>query len=275
MEDGLEGANKTEGGLVYVVHNDWIQNPKAEDGCKTYKIGITAGTVEDRYYGLGLKMPSKFVCDFAYEFDDGRYRKVESGLHDIFDAQCKGGEWFELKQSALNKIRSLCEEIGGKLVTSAVQEEIEEQVDESEEKSKLKYHKKTEEECKEEWDKEENKPIKEIAEYLEDLISKSGAIDDLRVRYENKIFFCTRDKNTSYFRLEKRSGVFQLFIQVNADKLLRLNNFLAEKHYKSEPYGVTDVKGLYIPVKNIKFIDDNKEMFIEIAKFVKDLKTRA
>jgi hypothetical protein len=54
-------------GILYVVFNKWIKNPDSNE--IPYKIGITRGSVEDRYYGLGLKMPGKFETLFAYEFD--------------------------------------------------------------------------------------------------------------------------------------------------------------------------------------------------------------
>ena len=55
-------------GLLYVVYNDWICNPITNE--MPYKIGITTKTVEDRYYGLGLKMPGEFKIKFAYKFSD-------------------------------------------------------------------------------------------------------------------------------------------------------------------------------------------------------------
>ncbi|GMO49495.1 MAG: hypothetical protein Ta2B_30570 [Termitinemataceae bacterium] len=45
-------------GILYVVFNKWINNPETQE--MPYKIGITRGSVDDRYYGLGLKMPGKF-----------------------------------------------------------------------------------------------------------------------------------------------------------------------------------------------------------------------
>jgi hypothetical protein len=39
-------------GIVYVVYNRWIRNSESNEA--PYKIGITRGPVEDRYYG-GIK----------------------------------------------------------------------------------------------------------------------------------------------------------------------------------------------------------------------------
>jgi len=114
-----------ESGLVYVVHNDWIQNPNAKEGCKTYKIGITAGSVEDRYYGLGLKMPSEFKCDFAYRFNSEQYKKVETTLHNLLNQTNVGGEWFDLNRIALNGVHEVCKQNGGELITDAIEDEIE------------------------------------------------------------------------------------------------------------------------------------------------------
>jgi hypothetical protein len=59
-------------GILYVVFNKWICDPETR---KTpYKIGITASSVEDRYYGLGLKMPGKFETKFAYKLKNYKKR---------------------------------------------------------------------------------------------------------------------------------------------------------------------------------------------------------
>ena len=82
-------------GKLYVVHNEWIKDP--ETGNVPYKIGITKNTVKHRYYGLGLKMPGEFECDFAYEFDDeGLYAKLEKRIHGLLDLQRLNGEWFNV-----------------------------------------------------------------------------------------------------------------------------------------------------------------------------------
>ena len=108
-------------GKVYVVHNEWIQNPVTGD--MPYKIGITKTTVDGRYYGLGLKMPGEFICDFAYEFTEN-YTTVEKALHDILNKVNVNGEWFNLNEDALGGIQKICEMMGGKLVTDKVEQEI-------------------------------------------------------------------------------------------------------------------------------------------------------
>ena len=108
-------------GKVYVVHNEWILNPK--NGKMPYKIGITMNSIEHRYYGLGLKMPGEFICDFAYEFDEG-YSKVEKTLHNMLNQLNVNGEWFSINEEALDGIRNICELAGGKLITEEIEEEI-------------------------------------------------------------------------------------------------------------------------------------------------------
>jgi hypothetical protein len=111
-----------ENGKVYVVHNEWIQDP--ETGEIPYKIGITKSSVDDRYYGLGLKMPGEFICDFAYEFGNN-YAKVEKTLHNMLNQLNINGEWFNINEEALEGIKNVCELAGGKLITEIVEEEIE------------------------------------------------------------------------------------------------------------------------------------------------------
>jgi len=111
-----------EAGIVYVVHNEWIRNPDS-NGNVPYKIGITKNSVSDRYYGLGLKMPGKFVCDFAYEFSTG-YEEVETILHQMLDKSRLNGEWFAIGSTELDAIKKSCERFGGTLVTESVENGI-------------------------------------------------------------------------------------------------------------------------------------------------------
>jgi hypothetical protein len=121
-------------GKVYVVHNDWIRDPNP-NGNMPYKIGITKGTVSDRYYGLGLKMPGEFVCDFAYEFDKD-YDKIETTLHELLNESRINGEWFSINGTTLVAIKKICEMAGGILVTDSVEDAIDElQTDEDESQS--------------------------------------------------------------------------------------------------------------------------------------------
>ena len=55
-------------GILYVIFNKWISDPDTKK--MPYKIGITKNTVEDRFYGLGLKMPGTFETLFAYKIKD-------------------------------------------------------------------------------------------------------------------------------------------------------------------------------------------------------------
>jgi len=111
-------------GIVYVVHNNWIQNPDAKMGCKTYKIGITTKSVSTRYYGLDLKMPSEFVCDFAYKFDNEQYKAVEKKLQKILNQLNVGGEWYDLNDDTLDGVHDVCKQNGGELITDDIEKEI-------------------------------------------------------------------------------------------------------------------------------------------------------
>ncbi|MCL2806500.1 MAG: GIY-YIG nuclease family protein [Treponema sp.] len=79
-------------GLLYVVYNEWIKNP--ETGRMPYKIGITTKNVDERYYGLGLKMPGEFETLFAYKFDN--CAKAEHLIQGVYESYCVNGEWFEI-----------------------------------------------------------------------------------------------------------------------------------------------------------------------------------
>jgi len=114
-----------DSGILYVVFNKWISNP--DTGEIPYKIGITRGSVEDRYYGLGLKMPGKFETLFAYEFDD--CSKAEKLIHGILDKKRGNGEWFKLNQKELDHIKTTCEIMEGKLVTNEVENEIKNEIE--------------------------------------------------------------------------------------------------------------------------------------------------
>jgi hypothetical protein len=108
-------------GILYVVYNKWICDP--ETNKIPYKIGITRGTVDDRYYGLGLKMPGKFETLFAYKFDD--CANAEKTIHSILNKKRINGEWFDIDQDNLDHIDKTCKLMGGILVTDEVENEIE------------------------------------------------------------------------------------------------------------------------------------------------------
>jgi hypothetical protein len=98
-------------GLLYVVYNESIRNSAGE---LLYKIGITKGTVKDRYYGLGLKMPGEFKTLFAYKLTN--YAKAEQSIHGILDQYRDNGEWFSLSNEQLNLIHDICKNMKGVLV---------------------------------------------------------------------------------------------------------------------------------------------------------------
>jgi hypothetical protein len=110
----------TKAGKVYVVHNDCIRN---KNGGMPYKVGITKNTVSERYYGLGLKMPGKFVCDVAYEFNKD-YDKVETLLHNKLDDVHENGEWYNINSDNLAEIKQVCQLLGGTEVTDDVTVDI-------------------------------------------------------------------------------------------------------------------------------------------------------
>ena len=94
-------------GLLYVVYNEWICDPKT--GIMPYKIGITTGTVEGRYYGLGLKMLGDFICLFAYEFSQNSLKEIEVYLQELFQKDRINGEWFLINNAQLFAIQAVCE----------------------------------------------------------------------------------------------------------------------------------------------------------------------
>jgi hypothetical protein len=107
-------------GIFYVVFNRWISNPETKE--IPYKIGITRGSVEDRYYGLGLKMPGEFETLFAYKFDD--CAKAEQLIHGILNRKREKGEWFNVNSDEIEIIKANCKIMGGTLVTDEVKIEI-------------------------------------------------------------------------------------------------------------------------------------------------------
>ena len=109
-------------GILYVVFNKWITNPETHE--TPYKIGITRGSIEDRYYGLGLKMPGKFEALFAYELEN--CAKAEQLIQGILIKYRENGEWFNINQNELDLIKANCEVMGGVLVTDEVIDQINE-----------------------------------------------------------------------------------------------------------------------------------------------------
>jgi len=113
-------------GILYVVFNKWVCDPDTKK--IPYKIGITRGSVDDRYYGLGLKMPGKFETLFAYKFDD--CTNAEKTIHSILNRKRINGEWFDIDQENLDHIDKTCKLMGGVLVTDEVESEIETETEE-------------------------------------------------------------------------------------------------------------------------------------------------
>ena len=110
-----------DSGLLYVVYNDWICDPYTRE--MPYKIGITKNKVEDRYYGLGLRMPGEFNTLFAYRFSD--YKLIEQIVHGMLNQLCVNGEWFNVNEETLNSIQDSCKRMGGELITEEFEKEIE------------------------------------------------------------------------------------------------------------------------------------------------------
>jgi hypothetical protein len=107
-------------GILYVVYNKWIRNPETNE--MPHKIGITKGSVADRYYGLGLKMPGKFETLFAYKLKN--YADAEKALGIILNEHNINGEWYDLSKNNLDFIESTCKQMNGILVTGEIENEI-------------------------------------------------------------------------------------------------------------------------------------------------------
>ena len=114
-----------DSGLLYVVYNEWIRDPKTNE--MPYKIGITKNSVEDRYYGLGLKMPGEFETLFAYKFND--YKVVEQIVHGMLNQLCLNGEWYNVNKKTLDSIQDSCKLMGGEKITENIENEIEKATD--------------------------------------------------------------------------------------------------------------------------------------------------
>jgi hypothetical protein len=115
-----------DSGVLYIVYNKWIIDPETK--AMPYKIGITSGSVADRYYGLGLKMPGQFETHFAYKID--KYTEAEKSIHNILDKYRINGEWFNLSQKELDLVENICETMGGIIVTEEIKYEIHDETEE-------------------------------------------------------------------------------------------------------------------------------------------------
>lgn len=251
-----------ESGKVYVVHNDWIKNPDAGEGTMTYKIGLTTDSVNKRYYGLGLQMPGKFKCDFAYEFDSEKYKKVEKTLHKMLSKLNVGGEWFDLDADTLDGIQEVCEMAGGK----RIQDEISEDETEEEVGSTSNRGGGT---TREAW-MEKAPWVVEAADSLKKVLS--GTLESIGLRYVAEYIAIT-SSNNKYLTLKKRSkqnGSFLGYhIKVQAqNKLIKL---LKEN-------GIEYIRGGggwgSIKFVDKQLIEKHKDVFIKLAEFVRDCKER-
>ncbi|GBU22984.1 hypothetical protein R80B4_02897 [Fibrobacteres bacterium R8-0-B4] len=249
-------------GKVYVVHNDWIQNPDAEDGYMTYKIGMTTDSVSNRYYGLGLKMPSEFECDFAYEFDSEKYKDVEKALHKILNESNVGGEWFDLSDNTLDGVQSICKLAGGKLITDAVESKIaeEEELDELI--------------TRETW-MEKSKWTVETADCLKELMSKEGIFECPSLRYKIDFIAVSSSRKYGfdvYFYLRKIAGeMSSLFFFVGEEKRDELIKLLEEKNIR---YKLPKRKRTLQISIDKQLIEQHNDVFIKIAEYIKDYKKR-
>jgi len=64
--------------MSFLINGSMIRKQKI-----LYKIGITQGSVDDKYYDLGLKMLGKFETIFAYIFYD--CTSAEKTIHSILN----------------------------------------------------------------------------------------------------------------------------------------------------------------------------------------------
>ena len=103
-------------GIVYVIYNESIRDSESKK--LLYKIGYTKGTISDRYYGIGLKMPGKFETLFAYKFEN--CIRSEKIIHDILNKKRVKGEWFKISQKEVDLIKNICETMGAEIITDEI-----------------------------------------------------------------------------------------------------------------------------------------------------------
>jgi len=254
-------------GKVYVVHNDWIKDPI--NGKMPYKIGKTTAdsVVDGRFHGIGLIMPGKFVCDFAYEFDgEQQYSKVESALHDLLDDSKVNGEWYWVNDKVLSGIRTACELAGGRPITEEVTTGF---------AGKKPNGPVTHNTCTRDGWIEKSKWTVETADYLKDLISGAGVIEKPDFKYNiNNIAIVSSNVSwpfNVYFIVEKRSGKSSsLLFSVKEKKRNELKIFLDGNNIQCRLPGREDVR---ISIDK-QFVEQHKDVFIKIAEYVKDFKER-
>jgi len=254
-----------DSGLVYVVHNDWIQNPKAkEEGCKTYKIGITAKTVEDRYYGLGLKMPCEFEVDFAYEFGDGKFKKIEQLLQGLLNQSRKGGEWFDLNPTTLDGIKSTCEEFGGKLVSKYVKDEIREEEDEPDDSTQETW-------TREMWEGRSKWSV-ETADSLFEVISGAGVFEKPDLRFKRSRCIDITFSTKRCIRICKNRKTSSMYFPLDSGKKGEVKALLDKNNISCT---LPEGDGMRILPIDKRIVEQHKDVFVEIAKLIRDFMTQA
>jgi hypothetical protein len=108
----------------------------------------------------------------------------------------------------------------------------------------------------------------EIADYLKDLISGNGVIEGLTLRYLVHTIQIVSSKNNKCFELGNRVGnSCQLFVWVRDEQYDEMSELLDKNNLDHKKTKRGRVKIFKI---NKQFIKDHEDVFIEIAKFVKD-----
>ena len=230
-----------DSGLLYVVYNEWIRDPNTN--IMPYKIGITKNTVEERYYGLGLKMPGEFETLFAYKFSD--YRNVEKIVQGMLNQLCVNGEWYNVNKMTLDSIQESCKQMGGELVTEKIETEIEE-VTESKDYTQYIFNGK-------EYGKN-RLVLAVIKEYVKD---KNVTLDELQKIFDKKI--------------QGGFGVIEEYI--NAEEIFKTTGY--KRHFLDDVINLDNDQKIVVcsqwgKVNIVNFIDKAKELgfIIETKKSV-------
>jgi hypothetical protein len=206
-----------ESGTLYVIFNKWIRDPETNE--MPYKIGITKNTIEDRYYGLGLKMPGKFEILFAYKIED--YAKAEQYIHGIFNKYCVNGEWFKLTQKELDLIKENCEMMGGILATDEIESEVKIETDDTSKepletlirtigmKTFIEYY-----------DKLKNNSLREIINYMKSY--ENYAINSIRTKASTGKRIFRENMEKSALEIISKSERVEVQVREEALRLLKI-----------------------------------------------------
>jgi len=245
-----------EPGKVYVGYNAWIRVPDKNN--MPYKIGITKNTFNDRYSGIGLKMPGEFRCEFEYEFSEN-YDKIEKALHRILNQSNVNGEWFDINEKTLSGIQSMLELLGGKLVA----EDVDVPMPGDEPRVVI---------TRDDWNKKYPQSV-DTAECLRELLNV--IIEKLNVEYKQKnIAFTSATLPTSrnlylYLTRKEEPNECLLAFRVKEDAREELRELL-EKN-KIEHTLIGERKVVISPI-NRQIIEQHKDVFIKITESVKKYK---